>query len=249
MTPTKPTLFIEILNGELLGTRAALREGFSIGRRKGTLTIRDSKLSGMHVIVEERQDGSLWMVDAGSSNGIKHEGVRVKDLKLEPGVTFMLGRTDFKIIDSYEDLTHVGKTYVEDQPAVQHTVTRDWYHWAQSLAERGKTESQEGRRQIMAFDPAVTLKIVRGPQSGTEWTLGYGPRAIGSESVDLNLEDTEFPGVCFKLIPDPDGVAFSNETDKLVKLNGEWVAHEVLKDGDLIDISHTQIQVVLGKKG
>ncbi len=234
------TLFLEITAGELKGTRAALREGFSIGRKRGTLTIRDSKLSSLHVLVEERKDGSLWLVDAGSSNGIKIDSGRVRELKLEGGVTFTLGRTDFRIINS-EEVAEEGA----EAPVVEPTVTRDWWHWIQTLAARGKKTTQSALREVQAFEPNLKLKIVRGPQAGTEWTLGYGPRIVGSASVDLTLEDISLPGVCFKLLPERDGIRFKNETEKEVKLNGKWVETELLQNGDTIDIRNTQIQVVI----
>jgi hypothetical protein len=233
------TLFLEITAGDLKGTRAALREGFSIGRKKGSLTIRDSKLSGLHVMVEQRQDGSLWLVDAGSQNGIKTDTGRARELKLEAGITFTLGRTDFRIMNSIE----AAETGV--QPVVEATVTRDWWHWIQGLAERGQVDAKGVTRDVIPFDPVVKLKIIRGTQTGTEWTLGYGPRMIGSASVDLTLDDISLPGICFSLTPQDHGVLFRNQTEKEVKVNGKWVESGRLRDGDLIDIHGIQIQVVI----
>lgn len=238
MTATH-TLFLEITAGTLKGTRAALREGFSIGRKKGSLTIRDSKLSGLHVIVEQKQDGSLWLVDAGSQNGIKIETGRVRELKLEAGIQFTLGRTDFRVMSSIE----AAETGV--MPVVEATVTRDWWHWIQTLAERGQVDAKAANRDVIPFDPVVKLKILRGSQTGTEWTLGYGPRIIGSASVDLTLDDISLPGICFSLTPEEHGVLFRNQTEKDLKLNGKWVESAHLRNGDLIEIRGIQIQVVI----
>lgn len=238
-------LFLEITNGELRGTRAALREGFSIGRKKGTLNIRDSKLSSLHVIVEQRQDHSLWLVDAGSSNGIKTDAGRLRELKLEAGQAFTLGRTEFRILDSAEAASGTDVDY----NLAEATMTRDWWHWVQELAERGQVEAKAANREVEPFDPIVVLRIIRGPQAGTEWTLGYGPRSVGPASVDLHLDDVSLPAVCFKLIPDKYGVLFQNETEKDVKVNGKWVKSGLLRHGDKIDIRGIQIQVVLDGKG
>lgn len=236
---TSQTLFLEITAGDLKGTRAALREGFSIGRKKGSLTIRDSKLSALHVMVEQRGDGSLWLIDAGSQNGIKVEENRVRELKLEAGVTFTLGRTEFRILNSIE----AAETGV--QPIEEMTVTRDWWHWIQTLAERGQVDAKGIARDVIPFDPVVRLKILRGTQTGTEWTLGYGPRVVGSASVDLTLDDISLPGICFSLTPQDHGVLFRNQTEKEVKLNGKWVESGHLRNGDLIDIRGIQIEVVI----
>lgn len=237
-------LFLEITNGELKGTRAALREGFSIGRKKGMLNVRDSKLSGLHAIVEQRQDHSLWLVDAGSSNGIKTEKSRVRELKLEAGLLFTLGRTNFRVLDSAEAASGTDVDYL----LADATITRDWWHWVQELAERGQIESKMVDRDVLPFDPIVVLRITRGPQTGTEWTLGYGPRSVGPASVDLHLDDISLPGICFRLIPDQYGVLFKNETEKDVKVNGRWVESGLLRHGDTIDIRGIQIQVVLDGK-
>ena len=259
------TLFLEVIAGSLKGTRAAIREGFSIGRNKGTLTIRDSKLSGMHVVVEQRDDGSFWLVDAGSSNGIKIGDQRVRELKLQVGVIFTLGRTDFRIITA--DPTQIRldlpipispeQERLLSQPETEgereDTVTRNWFHWVQKLAERGQQETKDlppletEAAQLKPFDPVLRLRFTRGSQTGTEWTLGYGPRSIGSGSVDLNLDDPTLPAVCFRLIPKARGVVLENETLKEVKVNGTWLVSADLKDGDRIDISGIQIMVLLPK--
>jgi hypothetical protein len=90
----------------------------------------------------------------------------------------------------------------------------------------------------------LKLKFIKGVQAGTEWTIGYGPRSVGTASVDLTLEDVALPGVCFRLEPQHRGVLFKNETAREVRLNGKWVVSELLRHGDVIEIVNTQIQVV-----
>jgi predicted component of type VI protein secretion system len=231
------TLFLEIMDGELKGTRTLVRAGISIGRREGTLTIRDSKLSNKHAQIELRSDGYFWLVDLGSSNGIKMSGgTRTKELKLEDGASFVLGRTPFRVI-GVDAIAGVDDL----EPALEHTMTRTWRDTVLELAAHSAKKFKYVKREVAPFVPMVRLRFIRGTQSGTEWLLGYGPRAIGSNTVELTLEDPSLPGLCFRLIPHSDGTVFKNESD--AKLNGKWVEKEFLHSGDVIEIGNTQVQV------
>jgi hypothetical protein len=235
-------LFLEILDGEHQGTLAQVRDGLSIGRKRGSLTLRDSKLSSLHAAVQSRPDGSLWLVDQGSSNGIKVNGTRMAELELTQGLEFVLGRTTFKVVlraDLAADPT-------QEPPADpgERAVVREWWESIQELAERGIRLPPAKVREIAAFRPILKLRFIRGIQTGAEWTVGYGPRTVGTDSVDLTLEDVSLPGLCFSLIPQDKGVVLKNETDRSVKLNGRWVETEFLRSGDVIEIGSTQIQVV-----
>lgn len=238
-------LFLEIISGNLSGTRTRLQNGLVIGRREGDLTIRDSKVSSKHAQVVEEPDGRFRLVDLGSANGIKLEdGRRVRELDLEEGLTFILGRTHFKVVSTDELIQ-------SDEVATSilaETVTRTYWDNVRELVENAlkKAKAESSRREVVAFSPVVRLRFTQGIQMGTEWTVGYGPRMIGTGSIDLHLEDPSLPSVCFRLLPENDGtvIRFKNETDKEVRLNGKWVETDILKDSDVIDIGTTQIRVI-----
>jgi hypothetical protein len=232
------SLYLEILDGELKGTRTPAREGLIIGRKQGLLTIRDSKLSGKHAQIETRAEGELWLVDLGSQNGIKVGETKVRELRLEPGVGFILGRTPFQVISSDEPRA-------DDAPtsAISATATRTYWDTLRDLAERATVASKVVKTGITAFSPPIRLKIIRGAQAGTEWTLGYGPRSIGPNSVDLRLDDSSLPENCFCLEPHGSKVIFKDESGGVALLNGKQVEAEEIKNGDVIAIKNTQIQV------
>jgi hypothetical protein len=95
------------------------------------------------------------------------------------------------------------------------------------------------------FRSPVGLRILSGLQAGTEWTLGYGPRAVGSRSADLGIEDAGTPEVCFRISPRGDDVLFETEHAPLVRLNNRVTESELLRDGDVIQIRDTRIEVRL----
>lgn len=187
-------------------------------------------------MVDVRADGSLWLIDQESSNGIKLSSAeRVREVNLLEGAEFVLGKTKFKV-------TSAGVGGSEE--AVEQTVTRTWRDSINDLTVRAIGEMRPKAIDIAAFHPPLHLKIIRGPQSGTDWTLGYGPRAVGSNVVDLKLDDQSLPGLCFRLIPRDGGILFKNETRDLAKLNGKFIIEAQISNGDVIDLRSTQIQVV-----
>lgn len=240
-------LYLEIISGPLKGTRKTVADGLVIGRKEGDLTIQDSKLSSKHARIERRPDGSMWLVDLGSSNGIKLQDERVRVLRLTPGLQFTLGRTPF-VVGKEQAASQAGEESVvnfAEPAAVAQTVTRTFWDHLKGLAENAAREAKNVSRPIVAFTPPLRLKFTRGLQMGAEWTVGYGPRMVGTRSTDLPLEDQRLPEICFRLVPHGDAVLLRCESPAHVRLNGKNVIAEVLRHGDLIDIATTQIQVHL----
>jgi pSer/pThr/pTyr-binding forkhead associated (FHA) protein len=65
-----------------------------LGRsRECDITLEDSNVSRRHAEVV-REDGSFWIVDLGSTNGIEVNGNRVERAKLEHEDTIVLGQTE-----------------------------------------------------------------------------------------------------------------------------------------------------------
>jgi pSer/pThr/pTyr-binding forkhead associated (FHA) protein len=153
-------LFLEILNGDLKGTRTPVTDGLTIGRSLCHITLRDSKVSSKHAKTEFRADGAVWLIDLGSSNGIKTSQARVRELKLEPGTGFVLGRTSFQVISaeaSVSDDTSVGAA----------TVTRTFWDGFLAICRRAASECRVLKRDVAAFEPVLKLKFIKGIQTGT----------------------------------------------------------------------------------
>lgn len=85
-----------VLNGQDLGDSATLAVGDSIGRNPDcALRLRDRSISRRHAVVEERADG-LYLVDAGSTNGLTFQGARVAEVELFDGVEFLAGEVELR---------------------------------------------------------------------------------------------------------------------------------------------------------
>jgi hypothetical protein len=85
----------EIASITIGGTRHELNDGTSvIGRSKDSdIQIPDPNVSRRHA--EVRHQGQAYtLVDLDSTNGIEHDGKRVKELELEDGMHFKIGSTE-----------------------------------------------------------------------------------------------------------------------------------------------------------
>jgi hypothetical protein len=81
---------------ELLGDRP-----ISIGRAKSsTLVLDDASVSRLHAIVRANPDGQWQIVDRDSSNGVKINGVKVKEATLRADDEIMVGEFRLRFEDS-----------------------------------------------------------------------------------------------------------------------------------------------------
>lgn len=226
-------LILEITDGGRKGSRFRIAEGMTIGRKQCDITVPDSKVSGKHAKVEVRDGGQVFLIDVGSSNGIKVGGKRTRELALAPGVIFQLGRTSFSVLEA--EISEV----TEDQST--------WNDILAALLSRSKERAAMDKREASPFNPLLRLKFIQGIQTGTEWVLGYGPREAGSEIIDLRIEEAGAPQVCFEISPHRSGPRFRTQYSEIVKLNGKSLTDEHLQNGDIIEVHTTKIEVVLSQ--
>lgn len=111
--------------------------------------------------------------------------------------------------------------------------------WAAQNAEKVKNKD----KVVVPMNPPVNLIFIRGLQAETLWTLGYGPRKAGPNSLDLPIYEPNAPDPCFEVIPTTTGIRFKTNHPDLVKLNGKAVKTEELKHGDQITIINSLIEV------
>lgn len=249
-------LVIEVIDGDSRGATARVRDKLLLGRRASGLSIQDSKVSGRHAEVQLRPDGDFWLVDLGSANGIRCDGKRVFELRLSAGLEFRLGRTTLRVIDqaALEGESTAPEIVAEiaaesapmGAPPPPSLPLADWRNDVLALIERAEASGQlPPKRQLKAFQTPLTLQFVRGLQTGTEWVIGYGPRVIGTESLDLTLTDSDLPAICFELAPDRAGATLTvpEAAKQVFRLNGKVVDRAVVKDQDVIELGDTQIKV------
>lgn len=223
--------FIEIIDGPNEGSRFKAVNGLTLGRSKADIVVKDPKISSTHAQFVLDGKDQLVLMDLNSSNGIHIGGRRVKKVALLPGVTFEVGRTQFKVISVEEEIADDFSRLMTWRNVVKNKL---------SLLVDGKNYTETA---VQSFSPALKLSFIQGIQTDEEFVLGYGPRFAGADSLDIELLDEEAPKEAFELLPGPGMVTIKIAALGRVTLNNRSIDAEVLKDGDLISFGNTLIKV------
>lgn len=224
-------LFLEITQGTNVGERILLTDELRIGRSEGEFQIQDAKISSLHAKVEETEKGQFFLIDAGSTNGLRVGGQRVAKVALLPGVSVLLGKTTLKVVELFKD------EVVE--PSFTPT---NWREIIVKEVRKGQYNNQTQTHRVAAFAKGIQLSVRTGIQLGTEWVLGFGPRDFGAQSLDFELLEPTSPEIAFSIAPDGPQVRFETKYPDLVLLNDLPLNSDILKEGDKIRIGQTLIE-------
>lgn len=209
-----------------------LFSGLTFGRAGTTIEIQDPMISTSHARITKDDKGLWFLVDNGSKNGIRSGQERVEYLELKPGVAFSLGPQEFVVKD--------------DAPVTKPKAKKQGKYWYEVLADYLSRNSKSFEDHVKSFqplDPALVLEFVRGIQVNSKWVIGYGPRTIGSGSIDLPIWQPGAPANCFEIHPTAHGLLFTTQSPDVVLLNDQPVESKVLQAGDTIKIMDTIIEV------
>lgn len=242
---------IKGLSGPLLGKELTLKDGTIFGRNRANIKLDDPKVSNRHAIVKE-ENGRLKLVDNGSKNGIRKDGVKVKSIELLPGTQFQIGNSLFQVerdldatvVPQSAQPPEVSPEAIEVTPPPPKVI-----QWNDQLADTLSDTSPNLKNfpaPVVPLDFKVTLNFLSGPQLETSWHLGYGPRTIGRGSIDLPILEANAPDICFEIIPTPQSVTFKTSHAEVL-LNGRAVSSKELQTGDIISIGQSKIEVELSK--
>lgn len=224
-------LFIEVLDGPQQGSRFKLESGHKVGRNRGEIIIDDEKISGEHAQIELDNKGQFTLIDLDSSNGLLLSNRRVKRIAMMPGVTFKLGRTNFRVVT------------VEEPQVPGFARVRSWRENLEEKLPLDWAQNKMPEKAAMPFSPTLKLRFLQGIQADESLLLGYGPRTAGAYSLDIDLQDPEAPDLAFQIIPGEGLARIKNLCRQKLSLNNKPIETEVLQDGDLIRIGGTLIQV------
>jgi pSer/pThr/pTyr-binding forkhead associated (FHA) protein len=225
-------LIMVVKEGPRVGDQFRPQSGLSIGRSRGEITLRDPKVSNPHAKIIDGEDGYLYLADEGSSNGIWIGEEKADKICLKPGITIRLGNTLIELVEEAE----------LDLPEEQ----RDTWRGRLWTYLRSENLEDESRSQIpSAFAQPIRLEFIEGPFMGHFWTIGYGPRIIGSGSPDLFLPDESLPPICFKIEPSKLGPVVESESKGLLYLNDKEISSEKISNGDVIRIGRHAIRVTM----
>jgi len=228
-------LGLYVIDGVLKGKRFKLAHGQILGRIKADISLKDPKISTRHARVVK--DGDLFiLLDAGSSNGIKVDGQKKPEVYLKEGVIIQLG-------DSYLQVLPYKKSLKKDDNKQQ--IKIDLGTWQERLTSfiTGTVEKIKNKKKaISPLNHLLRLNIFRGVQLDTVWYMGYGPRQVGSKSMDFPIYEKDAPEVCFEIIPTPKGSQFKTTNPKKVLINDKAMAAK--RSSWHLQVSHEPLYVL-----
>jgi predicted component of type VI protein secretion system len=234
-------LYLHIMTGEGFGAKFPLTAGLKIGRSRGEVRVQDSKMSALHAEVQIHPLGGFCLVDSGSSHGILVGHQRIRELRLESGVRFCLGKTEFEILELGLDQPGLENEGAWPDPFDPSTRSQLLKH----LALIGKTKW--GKIDAVPFSEPLQLKFIEGLEYGRSLTLGYGPRGFGATELDFELLEPGCPNYAFCIEPLDQGARLINNSEKPVIVNGLALPDKKLSHGDEIRIGETLIKVLFEK--
>lgn len=225
-------LFIEIIEGTDKGQRFHIKSGIRLGRTTGDILVNDAKVSSLHAQIEKDGKGQLILVDRDSSNGLRINGERVQRIAMMPGVSFQIGKTFFKVIQLFGE-----------DPQESAEEPQGWQEVLKEQVPRIPSQNRTGFTKVQAFSQAIQLEFLEGVQSETKLVIGYGPRKVGGDVLDIEIQEPLSPDIAFELIPDDAGVVFRTNYPDIVRLNDVATSSETLNAGDKIRIGNSLIEV------
>jgi pSer/pThr/pTyr-binding forkhead associated (FHA) protein len=225
-------LYLEVLDGPLLGKKYKVRLGLVIGRREGEILLNeDGKVSGLHAKIDYDSKEQFILVDQGSANGLIFEQKRVPKVSLLPNITFRVGDTSFKV---------QGESSLR---VVDLQVLKTWRdHIHENL--NADPEILNMPKTVRSFSPPLRLEFTQGQQSEQFFELYYGPRSAGFMHFDLDLHDTASTALMFQISPVAGAAMLVNHAEAKLRINKKPVSREViLNDGDQIEFGTTILSV------
>jgi hypothetical protein len=240
------------LAGPLKDKLYPLKSGMTLGRQ-GAVQVPDLKVSAIHARILRAADGGWVIEDNNSKNGVRIDGQRVTSAELSSGSIFYIGDQGFEVVDTAKKSAEEGPERPPIQiredpnlppPTPAKKAQRYWHELLAGFMEKNvDTFVDKALKPVAPLNPALVLDFVRGVQASTRWVVGYGPRKVGPNSMDLPIWEPGAPAECFEIVPTNDGIVFKTSHPELVQLNGQAVDNQVLRVGDTIKILDTVIEV------
>lgn len=249
------SLFFRVLEGSQKDEELPIESGYLLGRKGGPahIQLKDPKISSHHAQIEGSSDAGLYLVDNKSKNGIRVGGQRVPRVELVVGLQVLIGNSLLEVRSTEpQPLPLMTTATLPAIPtptataAVPKSPEMDLRTWSQILEEFTSLildQVEDRPKPLVAVPKLARLSFLAGLQAETEWIIGYGPRRAGSNSVDLPILEPFAPDICFELIPTPQGLLFKTGYSEMVLLNDKSQGSVLLKDGDVIRIHDTKIEV------
>lgn len=213
---------LEILDGTNKGKRIMLRNGLVIGRTQDDLAFDDAEMSSSHAIVSYGFK-KAWNIECLAPAKLRLGFEEVARASLILGLIFHLGQTGFKVV---ERATGVVGAWDEQ--------LKDWFD---------NFPARQTSTEIFFFIHPVRLSFIQGPQFEEAYTLSYGPRLLGYNSLDLNIKDPAAPAHIAKFFQIGDRAYIENLCGDRSTINGSAYDQHMVSPGDILRVASNIIEL------
>lgn len=217
-------LELEVLDGTNKGKRLLLQNGLKLGRQQGALTFSDSEMAELHAVITF-DSKNAWNIECLAPNRMRLGFEEVDRATLIVGLIFHLGQTGFKVVE------HASK------------LTGPWEEQMKNWLENNPGHSTE--TEIFFFLRPVRLSFTQGPQYEEVYTLSYGPRELGYNSLDLSLKDPSSPPRVVRFFQIGDQVYIENLCGDKATINGKPFDQHNVQNGDTLRVTSSVIELSL----
>jgi pSer/pThr/pTyr-binding forkhead associated (FHA) protein len=215
-----------------------------IGRKNGDLVLNDTKISSDHAVIEFRQ-GKFFLKDLNSTNGtfINDERIDEKQLKhldeIKLGFTTLL----FRLLEKSPKKTKKSSSTKDTAEFSQKSdVTEAEFDSSNSIVSLVQQNENSADNDTIS----ATVRITSGPHRGQRYNLSKDSLVIGRVNTDIVLKDDKDVSRKHAVIEILMGnqlfirdLASTNGT----LVNGNRISHQRLKDGDMVTIGTTEMEI------
>lgn len=234
-------LYFEIINGPLKGEKFIITNMLSLGRSGQDINLNDPLVSTHHADIKINKNGDFVLHDNNSRNGLIFKGKSEFKITLKAGQRIKIGHSLLEVKTKNKKIISSDLKLL-DEKENDFDCLKNSKSIAKHLINFSKN-IKNTKLKLSAFKPAILLKITHGLQTNTQWTLGYGPRQIGSQSLEFPILELNAPKICFEIIPKKYGPQFITSHPDKILLNEDSVASQILKNKDVICFNSLSIEV------
>lgn len=215
-------LALQVLDGPQKGKIISPRENFTFSSDY----FGDPEMSAVHAEIY-LDSNFVWKIKALGDSKLRAGSSEGPSLSLISGLIFHMGQTGFKVIEKQKDSDAT---------------------WEQKLVSFLEAEVWEPRlTEFFFYLYPVRLTFLQGPQTDEFYTLSYGPRSMGFNSLDLNIKDPTQPGQIAKFFQVGETAYIETLCGDKLLMNGKLFTQHPIENGDLLTFGSNSVELSILK--
>jgi hypothetical protein len=215
-------LALQVLDGPQKGKIISMRESFTFSSGY----FGDPEMATVHAEIY-LDSNFVWKIRALDGNKIRAGSSEGVSLSLISGLIFHMGQTGFKVIEKHK--TSVGT-------------------WEEELVDFLESDTWEPiLTEFFFYLYPVRLTFLQGPQTDEFYTLSYGPRFMGFNSLDLNIKDPTQPGQIAKFFQVGETAYIESLCGDKILINGQPFTQHPIENGDQLVFGANSVELSILK--